>query len=368
MNKTKSIVVTGGAGFIGKNLVNRILKSDKLNRVIIIDNLCNGSWHEFGQFLAKNQLFNNFSLMPPKSNNDSDISRPRVTFYKVDICKSDELDDVFENEKDTEIMACIHLAAKISVAQCEICPRETKNINVHGTENVLKCAESKGIPRFVFASSAAVYGIPSNLPISESDEPRPISQYGTSKLNAERIVANYSRRNKIAMSLRLFNVYGIGQTLEYAGVITRFSDRIKRNLVPEIHGNGLQTRDFIHVDDVIDAILRAAGLSDMEGIHWGRSHHPQIDKLDDKDDNCSRIYNIGTGIPTKIIDLANMMTEILVHDSNNRLILRPVYLRPTTGDIDESYADIRKARSGIGFTPKIALRRGLESMLFRSMS
>jgi UDP-glucose 4-epimerase len=354
--------VTGGAGFIGKNLVKRILETDKFNRVIVIDNLCNSSWNDFAQFLVKNQLNNSFSSMSGKSNRSIDTSR--IIFYKVDISNSDEVDGVLEAERDTNIMACIHLAAKISVAKCELCPQKTKNVNIHGTANVIKCAGRKDIPHFVFASSAAVYGIPSNLPISESDPPRPISQYGMSKLDAERIVASYSEKNRTAISLRLFNVYGIGQTMEYTGVITRFADRIKRNLAPEIHGNGLQTRDFIHIDDVVDAIMRASRLVDREGTVMGRSPRPPRDILIDRDSK-SRVYNIGTGVPTKIIDLAHMMTEILVHDGSDKLDLGPIYVVRADGDIDESYANIRKARIGLGFAPTIDLRRGLENMLIQ---
>ena len=135
-----------------------------------------------------------------------------------------------KEENDMKADACIHLAAKISVRESAINPEETMDVNVRGTNNVIKCVRNVGIQNSVFASSAAVCGIPSKLPISELEMPNPISKYGESKLEAEGILA--IRR---VVSLRLFNVYGIGQTMEYAGVITKFMDRIKKNLPPEIY-------------------------------------------------------------------------------------------------------------------------------------
>lgn len=133
-------------------------------------------------------------------------------------------------------------------------------MNVNGKENFIASAINAGIRQFVFASSAAVYGFPSKLPISENDVPRPISPYGLSKLRAGNVIAQYAMNNQKAVTLRIFNVYRLGQTKEYAGVITKFADRIRRNLPPVIYGTGLQTRDFISVDDVFITFMKAARL------------------------------------------------------------------------------------------------------------
>lgn len=267
--------------------------------------------------------------------------------------------------------------AKISVPESAIRPEETMDVNVRGTNNVIKCARKFGIQYAVFASSAAVYGIPSKLPISELEVPNQISKYGESKLEAENVLARYSTELRRVISLRLFNVYGVGQTMEYAEVITRFMDRIKRNLPPEIYGNGLQTRDFINVDDVADAIMRAAGLVKIQENETTTSAtvtaSPKSSETGTLKDALpqaicnSGVYNIGTGIPTKIKDLAHLMTDILVHneDQKRRLNLRPIRLEPVEGDIYESYADISKATHSLGFVPSSSLRCGLKDMLLR---
>ena len=385
MGNFGTVIITGGSGFIGRHLVKKILES-KCQRVVVIDNLSNSSWNDFIRFLAADDQ-SLFKLSRP--DRDKEIATARMTFYRMDVRDYDDIERVFEteierekeNEKEKDIggdlNACIHLAAKISVPESAIRPEETMDVNVRGTNNVIKCARKFGIQYCVFASSAAVYGIPSKLPISELEVPNPISKYGESKLEAENVLARYSKELRRVISLRLFNLYGIGQTMEYAGVITRFMDRIKRNLPPEIYGNGLQTRDFINVDDVVDAMMRAAGLVKIQENETTTSATVTASPKSSETETgtlkhtlpqaiCkSGVYNIGTGIPTKIKDLAHVMTDILVHneDQKSRLNLRPIYLEPVEGDIYESYADISKARHSLGFVPSSSLRCGLKDIL-----
>lgn len=190
------ILVTGGAGFIGQHLSKRL---SQLNcKGTVIDNLSNANA--------------NFQI--------DDIS-----FHKEDIRNKDSVSDIFKYEK---IHTCIHLAAKINVSESIANPFDTLDINIQGTLNVLEACSKNRVDNFVFASSAAVYGEPKKLPISEVHILNPLSPYGTSKLAGELLVSSYGNFGKIrnAISLRFFNVYGEGQTLEYAGVITKFAERL----------------------------------------------------------------------------------------------------------------------------------------------
>lgn len=369
MRNNKSVVITGGLGFIGKHLIASILESNKHCSIIVIDNLNCSRLSQFISFQGPHLSYDPSSFYSPRF--EMNYGSTKMTFYNIDVRNKNEIEVMFENEKDGAIAACIHLAAKVSVAESLINPAETIEVNTNGTENVIASAIKVGIPRFVFASSAAVYGFPSKLPISENDVPRPISPYGLSKLRAENVIAQYARNNQKAVSLRLFNVYGLGQTKEYAGVITKFADRIRGNLPPVIYGTGLQTRDFISVYDVVIAFIKAARLLDGQspiGMSYDGSNEDNIQRntLEDTYQNrneASEIYNIGSGIPITINDLACMMNKILKDEQGVTVTRRkPIYLDPIEGDITESYADVSKARISLNFTPTIQLHSGLEQM------
>jgi UDP-glucose 4-epimerase len=380
MENSKTVIVTGGAGFIGKYLVRKILRASTRHRVIVIDSLCNSTWNNFISFLLENNLCDWPSSKIVKYD-FKPISGSRISFYRVDIRNKAEIARIFEKEKEhgKEISGCIHLAARISVAESMLKPVEVDEVNVNGTRNVIDCAFKADIKNFVLASSAAVYGNPTRLPISEFEPTKPISKYGETKLNAERVVASYSSNNQRAISLRLFNVYGIGQTMDYAGVISKFADRIRRNLSPVIYGSGLQTRDFIHVEDAADALMRSAGLTGRQidtSINFARnvrrddgySENDVPGELSQAIPLRSGVFNIGTGIPTNVRDLADIMIEILAPHRyiDRKKKLRPIYIDAVNGDINESYADIRKARHGLGFGPTVNLRTGLEDVLIRN--
>ena len=159
---------------------------------------------------------------------------------------------------------CIHLAAKISVPDSIKNPDETMEINVNGTLNVLEACHTNQVNNFIFASSAAVYGDVTELPISEDHTLHPLSPYGTSKMLAEKHVSTYGRLKKIqnTISLRIFNAYGPGQTSE-SDVITKFAKRLSNGLPPIIYGDGNFTRDFISVDDITEAILLSLRAMEM---------------------------------------------------------------------------------------------------------
>ena len=313
------VIVTGGNGFIGKHLVRKLL-SYKPRSLILISN---------------------------KPNNDNQFEYRKlredvpVAFHTADIRDKELISHIFTDEKpDT----CIHLAAKISVADSIKNPQETMDVNDRGTLNVLEACHNSKVNNFVFASSAAVYGDVSQLPIREDHRLEPLSTYGTSKMLAERHVLAYnsSRKIKNIAILRIFNVYGEGQVSE-ADVITKFAKRLSNGLPPVIYGNGKQTRDFISVNDVVEAILLSIrAMEERVNSKW----------------TFSPVFNIGTGIPTTLNELAQKMIGIFGID------VQPVYEDgKESGGIMYSYADITKAKEFLHFVPKQGIETGLREII-----
>jgi UDP-glucose 4-epimerase len=313
------LIITGANGFIGRHLVKKLL-AYKPSSLSLVSKRTN-----------RDDIFD--------VNSTKDIP---ITFYNADIRNTGAISNIFRNEKaDT----CIHLAARISVADSIRNPEETMDVNVKGTLNVLEACHKSGVNNFVFASSAAVYGDVEKLPISENQPLSPLSPYGSSKMMAEQHISSYKNQNKIkkTISLRIFNVYGRGQANE-ADVITKFTKRLSSGRPPIISGDGMQTRDFISVDDVVDAIILSTRT--MEDVENKVTALPSI-------------FNIGTGTPTSISQLAQKMIEIF------RLDLQPIY---EDGKKDErgilhSYADITLAKKNLHFVPKTGIERGLREII-----
>ena len=265
-----------------------------------------------------------------------------LTFYAADIRDRNVILNIFRDERAD---ICIHLAAKISVIDSIKKPDETMDINVNGTLNVLEACHRSGVDNFVFASSAAVYGDVKKLPISEDESLKPLSPYGTSKMLAEQHVLSYkqSRKIKNTISLRIFNVYGSGQTSE-ADVITKFANRLSIGQPPVINGDGMQTRDFISVEDVADAII---------------SSTTSIENVEDKLMALPAVFNVGTGIPTSINELVKKMIEIFGLD------LQPIYKERKVAEkeILISYADITRAKRTLNFVAKKSIEKGLRELI-----
>jgi UDP-glucose 4-epimerase len=314
----KKAIITGGNGFIGRHLVKRLLANKQCSVVLIANT---------PKFMDKRVQETN-----------------HLTFYVADIRDREYISNIFRDEKaDT----CIHLAAKISVTDSTVNPKETMDINVAGTLNVLEACHRSGVNNFVFTSSAAVYGDVGELPISENQTLRPLSPYGSSKMFAEQHVSSYSRLKKIqnSVTLRIFNVYGKGQSNE-ADVITKFASRLSKGLSPIIFGDGSQTRDFISVDDVVDGILLS--IRALE-----RSKNKSNNNL------TTPVFNLGTGIPTTINQLAQKMIAIFGHD------LEPIYKEPIVNDagIMQSYADMSRTKEALHFVPKKGIEIGLREII-----
>jgi UDP-glucose 4-epimerase len=292
-----SILVTGGAGFIGKYLVKSLL--EKGNSVTIFDNFSNSTKESM-----------------------SSLVEMGVKIIEGDITKPLE---IINAVKDHEII--IHLAAKISVSESISNPLETYRVNVDGTRNVLAASEKNNVKKLIAASSAAVYGEGTpNVKLTEESDTNPISPYGQSKVKMELVIKEFESKHNInCIMLRFFNIYGVGQTSEYAGVITKFLERIAHSKSLEIFGDGLQTRDFVTIDDIVFSI--------NDAISNGKSG----------------TYNIGNGKATTIKDLAELMISI----SGKKLKI--THIDSLKGDIRNSQADISLAKKEIKYSPKFDL-------------
>ena len=318
------IIITGGNGFIGRHLVSKLLSLNSYE-VVVVSNTSN---------------VNDKNLSTRKK-----LEEKSLRFYSADIRDRNAISEIFT---DVKADTCVHLAAKVSVADSIKNPDETMEINSNGTMNVLEACHESQTRNFVFASSAAVYGDVRELPISENHNLRPLSPYGTSKMLAEEHVSLYMKLKKIenAVILRIFNVYGMGQA-SGADVITRFAARLSKGLPPIIYDDGRHTRDFISVEDVASALLLSIRLSE------------QSPNTGNNDLNLPMIFNIGTGIPTSMKELAKKMIEIF------RLDLDPIYEREKVDSkvILHSYADMTKASEILHFVPKKVIDEGLREMI-----
>lgn len=230
-----------------------------------------------------------------------------------------------------EADAVVHAAAYIDVAESWERPYEYFVNNAAVTAKLAKLAARWGA-YFVYVSSAAVYGEPQYLPIDEEHPTRPVSPYGASKLAGELAVAAYAREGLRAAVVRPFNVYGPGQTGPYAGVVARFVERAARGEPPVIFGDGLQTRDFVHVRDVA-RLIRLLVERQAEGV-----------------------YNAGSGRGVSVLELARLVMELAGVGGE------PLFAPPRRGDVRHSVASIARAR-GLGWRPEVSLEEGLRELL-----
>ena len=295
-------VVTGGAGFVGSHLVKLLVEEG--HEITVIDNLHKGKKENLASVINK------------------------IKFQKIDIRDCESMRKVLKN-----IDGVFHQAALTVVQDSFSRPEEYFDVNVRGTENIFKLAIENKF-KVVYASSSSVYGHKLETPIAEDTERNPINPYGKTKLETEHLVEKYSKLNAEIIGLRYFNVFGTGQTLDYAGVITKFLDRIRVGKAPIIFGKGSQIRDFIHVNDVARANLLA-----MES------------------NSSNLIVNIGTGNAISILDLANMII------STSGLKTNPIFAEALEGDIEKSHADISQARKHFNWEPKIELQDWLTEIL-----
>ena len=294
--------ITGGAGFVGSNIAKLLIKEG--HDVVIVDNLHTGKKENIAEILDQ------------------------VNFFNADIREYKKIEKILNS-----VDGIFHEAALTIVQESFSKPKEYHDVNVVGTENILKIGKEFDL-KVVFASSSSVYGNVKSIPITEKFPCHPINPYGQTKLDDEFLAKKYSENGLKVMGLRYFNIYGHGQTGTYAGVITKFMNQLKNHKSPIIFGDGKQLRDFIFVEDIAEANLAAMKSSVKNGF-----------------------FNIGTGITTTIAELATLMTKLY------NLELKPEYLPALKGDVKSSQANISLSSKLLNWKYKTNLEDGLTKML-----
>jgi UDP-glucose 4-epimerase len=301
------VLVTGGAGFIGSNLVRALLEHGQ--EVRVLDNFSTG-------------LRANLADVP-----DVDVIEGELRSYER----------VHNAVRGVEVV--YHLGALGSVPRSVQDPLTSSAVNVEGTLNVLLAARDEGVRRVVFSSSTSVYGSSRERPTSETSPPDPISPYGVAKLAAERYCVSFSRvyESFETVVLRYFNIFGPRQSpfSQYAAVVPLFVTAINGGEPITIHGGGEQSRDFTYVGNVVDATLRAADSPGASG----------------------RIFNVAAGSPASVNHLAATIGQILGKPVQKH------HVPPRKGDIRDSWADLTAARETLGYEPAVSLEEGLRQTI-----
>ena len=298
------ILVTGGAGFIGSHLVDRLIEMD--NHVIVYDN------------------FDDFYLGKEK-NIQNHLNNSNFTLINADILDYEKLVNATIN-----IDIIFHLAAQAGVRYSLEYPLKTNTVNTTGTLNILRASKQNDIKKIIFASSSSVCGEPQYMPVDEKHPTNPVSIYGASKLIGEK----YCKILSNAIILRYHTVYGPRQRPEMA--IHKWIRGLFANEAPIIYGDGEQTRDFTYIDDIIDGTLKAA---ETEGIE-------------------KEIFNLGSGRNISVNKLMNLLLK-LTHKEE----IKPIYSAPKIGDVPDTYADITKAKNTLGYSPDVALENGIRQFI-----
>ena len=295
-------LVTGGAGFIGSYITKRLVEEEE--QVVVIDNLNTG-----------------------KEKNLESI-KDKIDFVKGDILDKNLLEDITRN-----IDGVFHQAALASVQDSFSKPDEYYNVNVNGTKNILELAKKNNF-KVVYASSSSIYGNPKRIPIEESDEKNPINPYAKTKLEKEELAKIYSKMGVKVIGLRYFNVFGKGQSKEYAGVLKLFLERIRDKSPPKINGDGTQARDFVHVSDVVNSNIMSMN-SDVNHA----------------------FFNVGTGTSITILDLAKTIIK------SSGLNLEPVFGPALKGDVQKTTANIDLIKEKIGWKPTVVLEEWIDEII-----
>jgi nucleoside-diphosphate-sugar epimerase len=303
----EKFLVTGGAGFIGSNICKKLVSQGCFVRVV--DNLLTG-----------------------KRSNLAAIT-DRIEFIEADMG-----DEEIAHTCMKGIDFCLHQGALPSVPRSVDDPATTHRHCLDATFTLLLAARDAGIKRFVYASSSSIYGDAPTLPKVESMLPQPLSPYAAAKLAGEYYAEVFYKVFGLeTISLRYFNVFGPHQdpTSQYAAAIPAFVTAILKNKPPTVYGDGLQSRDFTYVDNVVDANLLAARVKHTAG----------------------EVVNIACGQAVTVNEVINLINELLGKRIN------PIYVAPRPGDVKHSLADITLAKKLIGFKPKISFRQGLEKTI-----
>lgn len=304
------VLVTGGAGFIGSHLAEKLLSLDYVTEVRVLDNLATGALHNLESF---------------KDN-------PKFRFIEGDI-----------RDYDTCLQACdgvdriTHQAALGSVPRSINDPLTSNNVNITGTLNIFTAAKEKGVKRIVYAASSSTYGDHPGLPKVEDVIGKPLSPYAVTKYVNELYAQVYARLYGLELiGLRYFNIFGPRQNPKgpYAAVIPLFVEALIQNNPPTINGDGSHSRDFTFVDNAVNANILAL--------------------LTDNSEAVNQVYNIACGHQTSLLELFNMLKKFANSD------MQPVLGPERVGDVKHSLANIDKAKSLLGYEPVVTVEQGLE--------
>ena len=295
-------VVTGGAGFIGSHLTEKLIEQG--DQVTIIDNLNTGK--------------------------EKNLEHVRE---KIDFVKGDILDEKLINEITQGVNGVFHQAALASVQDSFTKPDKYHEVNVIGTRNIFESSKKNNF-KVVYASSSSIYGNPERIPIKETDAKNPFNPYAETKLKDEELAIKYAEMGSKIIGLRYFNVFGKRQSKEYAGVIKLFLEQIKKKQPPTVNGNGTQSRDFVHVSDVVNANI----LSMTSNIKHA-------------------FFNVGTNSSITILDLAKTIIDA------SGLNLEPKFRDALEGDVDKTLSDISLINKEIGWEPTIRLEDWLKKII-----
>jgi len=306
------ILITGVAGFIGSNLGEYLIKEN--HKIVGIDN--------FDPFYKRSIKEENIASLLQSAN---------FSFFEGDIRDKTFINSIFSSQKPDII---IHLAAKAGVRPSILNPREYYDVNVLGTLNILECMKANGVSNMILASSSSIYGNNRKVPFSETDfVENPISPYAATKRSCELLCHTYCHLYGFNIScLRFFTVYGPRQRPDLA--IYKFTKALLNNDIIPIYGDGLMSRDYTHINDIVQGIVNS------------------MDSL-----NGYEIYNIGESKTITLIDLISLLEKC----SNKKAKLK--YLPLQAGDVKRTFADISKAKERLSFSPQICFEDGLKDFI-----
>jgi UDP-glucose 4-epimerase len=311
----KKVLITGGAGFIGSNLADAI--AGHVDQLTILDNMSNGSYSNLESLL--------------------DRHRDKVALLKGDVRNREEC---LEASRDKDIV--FHLAAQINPAKAVDDPEYDFEVNARGTLNVLEAARKNKVKRLVFASTN-IYGNPKSLPVDENHPIDLLSPYAAAKLAGEAYSIVYHNTHGLeTVRLRFCNVYGPRQTTKSeSGAIMLFAERLLNGEAPVIFGDGKQTRDFVYVSDVVDALVKSSIVPEAAG----------------------EAFNIGSGAETSINDLARIIMDLMTELTTKDFHVEPVHGTSRAADFRRARMDISKAQRILEYRPTTTLEAGLRKAL-----
>ena len=316
-----TILISGGAGFIGSHLVEQMLLNKK-NKIVVMDNFNN-----FYEPALKERNIQELFIIREKENLDDDF----LKIYRGDIRDNNFVNEVFDNNR---IDIVIHLAAVCGVRPSIENPEEYYNVNVNGSSNLLEACKNRKIQKFIFASSSSIYGNNPKVPFSENDTvDNQISPYAETKKAGEHLCRSYYNLTDMSVAcLRFFTVYGPRQRPDLA--IHKFTKLIFNNQEIPFYGNGDTERDYTYIDDVIEGIIKT--------IELIKQDHKKFEN-----------FNLGESNTVSL----KLMVKTLENVIGKKAIINPLPMQP--GDVIRTYADISKSRKVLGYTPKTDFQEGI---------